>query len=110
MTESIEKPDPGYRYEFAMNELDAMSDCLEAHATADRRPRDSDAPTGGLLSLSAGSTTRSSGQAPGTAPPPRRYPDPQPPIGYPGHFVVKHVTRAGTIRLLQQDKQTQPAR
>ena len=30
---------------------------------------------------------------------PRPYPDPPPPIEYPGHFVVKHVTRAGTIRL-----------
>ena len=30
---------------------------------------------------------------------PRPYPDPLPPLEYPGHFVVKHVTRAGTIRL-----------
>ena len=30
---------------------------------------------------------------------PRPYPEPLPPIEYPGHFVVKHVTRAGTIRL-----------
>ena len=34
MTETIEKPDPGYRYEFARKELDAMSDCLEAHGFA----------------------------------------------------------------------------
>ena len=30
----IEKPDLGYRYEFATDELDAMSDCLEAHGFA----------------------------------------------------------------------------
>ncbi len=34
MIETIEKPDPGYRYEFARKELDAMSDCLEAHGFA----------------------------------------------------------------------------
>ena len=34
MTETIEKPDPGYRYDFARNELDRMSDCLEAHGFA----------------------------------------------------------------------------
>ena len=34
MTEAIEKPDPGYRYEFSLNELDAMSACLEAHGFA----------------------------------------------------------------------------
>lgn len=30
----IEKPDLGYRYEFGLDELDAMSDCLEAHGLA----------------------------------------------------------------------------
>jgi hypothetical protein len=30
----IEKPDPGYRYEFKTDELDAMSECLAAHGYA----------------------------------------------------------------------------
>lgn len=41
------------------------------------------------------------GKTPGSKyrPSPKPYPDKLPPIQYPGHFVVKHVTRAGTIRL-----------
>ena len=34
MTETIEKPDPGYRYEFSLGELDAMSACLDEHGFA----------------------------------------------------------------------------
>ena len=30
----IQKPDLGYRYEFATDELDAMDECLEAHGFA----------------------------------------------------------------------------
>ncbi|MDA0746713.1 MAG: hypothetical protein O2954_09335, partial [bacterium] len=30
----IQKPDLGYRYEFGVDELDAMSDCVEAHGFA----------------------------------------------------------------------------
>ena len=30
----IQKPDLGYRYEFATDELDAMDSCLEAHGFA----------------------------------------------------------------------------
>ena len=41
------------------------------------------------------------GKTPGSKyrPSPKPYPDKLPSIQYPGHFVVKHVTRAGTIRL-----------
>ncbi|MDE0310967.1 MAG: hypothetical protein OXH93_00590, partial [Caldilineaceae bacterium] len=30
----IEKPDLGYRYEFSIDELDAMNECVEAHGFA----------------------------------------------------------------------------
>ena len=30
----IEKPDLGYRYEFSVDELDAMNECVEAHGFA----------------------------------------------------------------------------
>ncbi len=41
------------------------------------------------------------GKTPGSRyhPSPRPYPGRMPTIEYPGHFVIKHVTRAGTIRL-----------
>ena len=31
----IKKPDLGYCYEFATDELDGMSECLEAHGVCD---------------------------------------------------------------------------